>query len=124
MKHLLCSNLVISLLDVKQLFKIDTNASDYVVGTILTHHSHPVTYHSETLSVIQVDIGGHPPIPLGPPPFPLSFLQFSHNLLFLAVFWLLNFQSRFEVLNNVFWENGEKHGISFDVSHANVVFLG
>jgi hypothetical protein len=36
--------------------------------------------------MIQVDIGGHPPIPLGPPPFLLSFFQFLHNLLFLAVF--------------------------------------
>ena len=36
--------------------------------------------------MIEVDIGGHPPIPLGPPPLLLSFFQFSHNLLFLAVF--------------------------------------
>ena len=36
--------------------------------------------------MIQVDIGGHPPIPLGPPPLLLSFFQFLHNLLFLAVF--------------------------------------
>ena len=33
-----------------------------------------------------MDIGGQPPIPLGPPPFILSVFQFSHNLLFLAVF--------------------------------------
>jgi hypothetical protein len=36
--------------------------------------------------MIQVDISGHPPIPLGPPPLLLSFFQFSHSLLFLAVF--------------------------------------
>jgi hypothetical protein len=36
--------------------------------------------------MIQVDIGGHPPIPLGPPPLLLSVFQFSHSLLFLAVF--------------------------------------
>jgi hypothetical protein len=36
--------------------------------------------------LIQVDIGGHPPIPLEPPPFLLSVFQFLHSLLFLAVF--------------------------------------
>ena len=55
--------------------------------------------------MIQVDISFHPPIPLGAPPFPLSFFQFRHNLLFLAVFRVLNFQSRFEALNDIFWEN-------------------
>ena len=53
--------------------------------------------------MIQVDIGGHPPIPLGPPPLSLSVFQFRHNLLFLAVFRVLNFQIRFEALNDVFW---------------------
>jgi hypothetical protein len=28
-------------------------------------------------TMIQVDIGGHPPIPLGPPPLLLSVFQFS-----------------------------------------------
>jgi hypothetical protein len=56
-----------------------------------------------------VDIGGHPPIPLGPPPLLLSIFQFPHSLLFLAIFWVLNFESRFEALNDVFWENGEQH---------------
>ena len=53
--------------------------------------------------MIQVDIGGHPPIPLGPPPLSLSVFQFRHNLLFLAVFRVLNFRSCFEALNDVFW---------------------
>ena len=57
-----------------------------------------------------MDIGGHPPIPLGPPPLSLSVFPFWHNLLFLAVFRVLNFRSRFEALNDVFWENGEQHG--------------
>ena len=60
--------------------------------------------------MIQVDIGGHPPIPLGAPPLSLSVFQFQHYLLFLAVFRVLNFQSRFEALNDVFWENGEQNG--------------
>ena len=52
---------------------------------------------------IQVDIGGHPPIPLGAPPLPLSIFQFRHNLLFLEVFRVLNFWSRFEALYDFFW---------------------
>ena len=60
--------------------------------------------------MIQVDIGSHPPIPLGAPPLSLSVFQFRRNLLFLAVFRVLNFWSRFEALNDVFWENREQHG--------------
>ena len=48
---------------------------------------------------IQVDIGGHPSIPLGAPSLSLSFFQFWYNLLFLAVFRVLNFQSCFEAPN-------------------------
>jgi hypothetical protein len=49
--------------------------------------------------MIQVDIGGHPPFPTGSKQFSGNF----GNLLFLAVFRVLNFQSRFEALNDVFW---------------------
>jgi hypothetical protein len=56
--------------------------------------------------LIQVDISGHPPFPTGSK----SFLNFG-NLLFLAVFQVLNFRSRFEALNDIFWENGEQHGV-------------
>jgi hypothetical protein len=45
--------------------------------------------------LIQVDIGGHPPIPTGSK-------QFVGNLLFLAVFRVLNFRGHFEGLNDVF----------------------
>jgi hypothetical protein len=47
--------------------------------------------------LIQVDIGGHPPFPTGSKQFSGNF----GNLLFLAVFSL---RSRFEALNDVFWE--------------------
>ena len=57
-----------------------------------------------------MDIGGHPPIPLRTPPFCLLVFQFQHNLLFLAIFRVLNFQSRFESLNDTVCENEEKHG--------------
>jgi hypothetical protein len=49
LKHHLCSSLVLSLPDLQQLLKIETNASNYVVGTVLTQHGHLVAYHSETL---------------------------------------------------------------------------
>ena len=49
MKHHLCSALVISFLDLQQPFEIETDAYVYVVGAILTQHSHLVAYHSETL---------------------------------------------------------------------------
>jgi hypothetical protein len=49
MKHHLCSTPVLSLPDLQQRFKIETDASDYVVGAIITQHSHLVAYHSETL---------------------------------------------------------------------------
>jgi hypothetical protein len=35
--------------------------------------------------LIQVDIGGHPPFPMGSKPFSYNF----GNLLFLVVFWVL-----------------------------------
>ena len=50
LKQRLCSALVISLPNLHHPFEIKTKASDYVVGIVLTHHSHPVAYHSETLS--------------------------------------------------------------------------
>jgi hypothetical protein len=52
LKQCLFSTPVLSLLDLQQPFEIDTDASDYVVGVVLTQHSHPVAYHSETLSYV------------------------------------------------------------------------
>jgi hypothetical protein len=46
----LCSTPVLSLPNLKILFKIETDAFEYVVGAFLTQHSHLVAYHSETLS--------------------------------------------------------------------------
>jgi hypothetical protein len=36
--------------DLQHPFEIETDASEYVVGVVLTQHGHPVEYHSETLS--------------------------------------------------------------------------
>jgi hypothetical protein len=52
LKHHLCSSLVLSFPNLQQPFKIEIDASDYVVGVVLTQHGHPVAYHSETLSII------------------------------------------------------------------------
>jgi hypothetical protein len=45
----LCLTLVISLPDLQQPFEIEINDLDYVVGTVLIQHRHPLAYHSETL---------------------------------------------------------------------------
>ena len=50
LKQCLCSSPVLSLPYLQQTFEIKTDASNYVVGVILTQHGHPVSYHSETLS--------------------------------------------------------------------------
>ena len=50
LKHRLCSTSVLSVPDLQQPFEIETDASDYAVGVVLTQHEHPVQYHSETLS--------------------------------------------------------------------------
>ena len=50
LNHPLCSTLVLSLPNLQQSFNIETDSSDYDVGIVLTHHGHPVAYHTETLS--------------------------------------------------------------------------
>ena len=49
LKQRLCSSPVLSLLELQQPFEIETDALDYAVGTVLTQHNHPMSYHSETL---------------------------------------------------------------------------
>ena len=49
LEHRLCSTPVLSLPDLQQPFNIETDASDYDVGTILTQHGHSVAYHNGTL---------------------------------------------------------------------------
>jgi hypothetical protein len=50
LKHRLCSAPVLTLPDLQQPFEIETDASDYAIGAVLTQQGHPVAYHSETLS--------------------------------------------------------------------------
>jgi hypothetical protein len=52
LKQCLCSAPVLSLPDLQQPFEIETDASDYVVGIVLTQHDHHMAYHSETLSYV------------------------------------------------------------------------
>jgi hypothetical protein len=50
LKKRLCSSPILSLPDLQHPFDIETDASDYIVGVVLTQHDHPMAYHSETLS--------------------------------------------------------------------------
>ena len=50
LKKILCSTLVLVLLDLQQSFEIETDAFDYALGVVLVQHGHPISYHSETFS--------------------------------------------------------------------------
>ena len=52
LKYHLYSALVLAFPDLQQPFEVETDASDYVIGVVLTQHKHPLAYHSETLSDI------------------------------------------------------------------------
>ena len=41
---------MLTLPDLQQPFEIETDASDYAIGVVLTQRGHPVAYHSETFS--------------------------------------------------------------------------
>ena len=41
---------MLTLPDFQKPFEIETDASDYAIGAVLTQHGHPMAYHSETLS--------------------------------------------------------------------------
>ena len=41
---------VLAFPNLQQPFEVETYASDYAIGAVLTQHGHPTTYHSETLS--------------------------------------------------------------------------
>jgi hypothetical protein len=50
LKNHLCSSPVLSLSNLQHPFEIETDASKYVFGVILTLQGHPLEYHSDTLS--------------------------------------------------------------------------
>jgi hypothetical protein len=49
LKNRLCSSPILSLSDLQHPFEIKTDATDYVVGIVLTQHGHPMEYHSEPM---------------------------------------------------------------------------
>ena len=50
LKNHLCSAPVLTLPDLQQPFEIETGASNYAIGVVLTQQGHRVAYHSDTLS--------------------------------------------------------------------------
>ena len=50
LKNRLCSAPMLTLPDLQRPFEIETDASDYVIGAVLTQQGHLVAYHSETFS--------------------------------------------------------------------------
>ena len=50
LKDRLCMAPVLALPDSQQPFEVETDASDYAIGAVLTQHGHLVEYHSEILS--------------------------------------------------------------------------
>jgi hypothetical protein len=68
--------------------------------------------------LIQVDIGGHPPI--------LLARKTVFNLgNFSTVFWVPNFRGRFEALNDVFWGFGAQVTIEGNaLGQLKIVLLG
>ena len=50
MKHRLSYSLDLTLPYLQQPFEIETDASEYAIGAVLTQQEHLVAYHSETLS--------------------------------------------------------------------------
>jgi len=49
LKECLCTTPVLPLPDLQQPFEVETDASDYAIGAVLTQHEHPMAYHNETL---------------------------------------------------------------------------
>ncbi len=50
LKHRLCFAPMFIISYLQQPFEIETDASDYAIGGVLTHQGHPMAYHSEKLS--------------------------------------------------------------------------
>ena len=48
-KNKLCNAVVLVLPDLHQPFEIETDASDYALGIVITQSGHPVAFHSDTV---------------------------------------------------------------------------
>jgi len=46
---------VLALPDLRQLFEIQTNASDYTMGVVLMQHGKPICFHSETFNGVVIN---------------------------------------------------------------------
>ncbi|MCY6488114.1 ribonuclease H family protein, partial [Actinobacillus pleuropneumoniae] len=50
LKEKISSAPVLALPDLRQPFEIQTDASDYAMGAVLTQHSKPICYHSQSFN--------------------------------------------------------------------------
>ena len=50
LKEKISTTPILALPDLKRPFEIQTDASDYAMGAVLTQHGKPICYHSETLN--------------------------------------------------------------------------
>jgi len=50
---------VLALLDLQRPFEIETDASDYAMGAMLTQHRKLICYHSETFNPVVVNYPTH-----------------------------------------------------------------
>ena len=50
LKHKLCTAPILVLSDLHQPFEIDTDASNYALGAVITQSGHPVAFHSEIVN--------------------------------------------------------------------------
>jgi hypothetical protein len=68
--------------------------------------------------LIQVDIGGYPPVPL-------ARKRVFHLGSFLVVFRVPKFWGRFEALNDIFWRFGAQMSIAgTNLGHSKKILLG
>ena len=50
LKEKISTTPILALLDLQRPFEIQTDASDYAMGEVLTQHGKPICYHSETFN--------------------------------------------------------------------------
>ena len=55
LKEKISTSPILALPDHHRPFEIETDASDYTIGSVLTQHGKPICYHSETFNSVVVN---------------------------------------------------------------------